>query len=265
MKFVQSRSNPLFKSLLKLKESPRERRRERSALLDGVHLVAAYFERVGEPRTIAVSAAAAEIPEIKRLLAKTRLRQPIVLSEALFRELSPVTTPSGVLAVVEIPAPRPVPRDVECCLLLEDIQEPGNLGSILRSAAAAGVRHVLLSKGCVDAWSPRVLRGAMGAHYLLVIEERADLSAFASDYQGLVVAAAVHAAQSIFEVDLSRPTAIALGNEGAGLSRELTAQADVCAAVPMAGGIDSINVGAAAAVCLFERVRQLRIVRDAKR
>jgi TrmH family RNA methyltransferase len=264
VKFVRSRSNPLFKSLLKLKDSPRERRREGCALLDGAHLVAAYIEHGGELQAIAVSAGAAETPEIKRLLGKTRSPEPIILTAALFRELSPVTTPSGIIAVVAIPPVRPVPHDVECCLLVEEIQDPGNLGSILRSAAAAGVRHVLLSKGCVDAWSPRVLRGAMGAHHLLVIEEHANLSAFARAYRGQVVAAAGGAGKSIFEVDLTRPSAIAVGNEGSGLSPELMTHAAIVAAVPMAAGVESINVGAAAAVCLFERVRQLRTMRSAE-
>jgi TrmH family RNA methyltransferase len=263
VKFVHSRGNPLFKSLLKLKDSPRERLREGSALLDGPHLVAAYIERIGEPQAIAVSENATETPEIKRLLEMTPSPEPIVLSEALFRELSPVTTPSGILAVVAIPPRRPVPADVECCLLVEDVQDPGNLGSILRSAAGAGVRHILLSRGCADAWSPRVLRGAMGAHYLLAIEDRANLVAFARDYRGQVVAGAADAATSIFDIDLKQPTAFAIGNEGSGLSPELAAQADVLATVPMAGGLESINVGAAAAVCLFERVRQLRTIQNA--
>ena len=264
MKFVRSRSNPLFKSLLKLKDSTRERRREGSALLDGAHLVAAYLERVGKPQAIAVSVNAAETPEIRRLLEKSPSPEPIVLTEALFRDLSPVVTPSGVLAVIAIPPAPSVPHDVQCCLLVEDVQDPGNLGSILRSAAAAGVRHVLLSKGCADAWSPRVLRGAMGAHYLLVIAERANLPAFAREYRGQMVAAAADAKKSIFDIDLTLPTAFAVGNEGSGLSTELAAQADVLAAVPMSDGLESINVGAAAAVCLFERVRQLRTIRNAK-
>jgi TrmH family RNA methyltransferase len=148
--------------------------------------------------------------------------------------------------------------------LIEDVQDPGNLGSILRSAAGAGVRHVLLSRGCADVWSPRVLRGAMGAHYLLGIEDRANLVAFARDYQGQVIAAAADAATSIFDIDLKAPTAFALGNEGSGLSAELAAQADMVATIPMSTGLESINVGAAAAVCLFERVRQLRTVRSAE-
>lgn len=257
MKHVSSRSNPLFKSLLTLKESPRERRTERTALLDGAHLIAAHLERVGPPRAVVVTTAAAEAPEIKKLLKKIAPLEAVVLSDRLFRELSPVTTPSGILAAVEIPAAKPAPRNAEFCLLLEDIQDPGNIGTILRTAAAAGVQQVLLSRDCADAWSPRVLRAAMGAHFFLNVVERADLTGYARGYQGQVVATAAKAKQSIFEVDLTQSTAFVIGNEGAGVSSKLSSEADILAAVPMPGGMESINVSAATAICLFEKVRQL--------
>ncbi|MDH5536203.1 MAG: RNA methyltransferase [Betaproteobacteria bacterium] len=256
MKRINSRSNPLYKSLAKLKDSPRERRADKSALLDGAHLISAYLDRIGAPRAVAVADAAQQDPAIRALLARTAALEPIVLADGLFRELSPVTTPTGILAVVEIPAPKAVPRDIACCLLLEDIQDPGNLGGILRSAAAAGLEHVLLSRGCADAWSPRVLRGAMGAHFLLNIVERAELVVFAEAYAGQVVATAARAGRSVFETDLRPATAFAVGNEGAGLTHGLAAQADAEVAIPMPGRMESINVAAAVAVCLFERVRQ---------
>ncbi len=256
MKHVSSRSNPLYKSLAKLKDSPRERRTENSALLDGAHLIEAYLDRVGAPRALAIADAAQQDPGIRALLTRTAQLEPIVLADGLFRELSPVTTPTGILAVVAIPAPKVVPSAVACCLLLEDIQDPGNLGGILRTAAAAGLEHVLLSRGCADAWSPRALRGAMGAHFLLNIVERADLVAFAETYAGQVVATAAHARRSVFETDLRPATAFAVGNEGAGLTQALAAEADAEVAIPMPGRMESINVAAAVAVCLFERVRQ---------
>lgn len=264
MKLLSSRGNPVFKSLLKLKESARERRTARMAVLDGAHLIAAYLERVGAPRALVVSAAAAGAPEIKGLLRRAAPLEAIVLADGLFRELSPVTAPSGILAAVEIPPSGGVAADVACCLLLEGIQDPGNVGSILRSAAAAGVQDVLLSRGCADVWSPRVLRAAMGAHFVLNIEERTDLIAFAHKYTGQVVATAASARRSIFELDLKQPTAFVVGSEGMGVSRELSAEADVLAAVPMPGGMESINVGAATAVCLFERVRQLKAMQGSE-
>lgn len=258
MKLITSRANPVFKALVRLKDSARERRTERTALLDGAHLLESYLDRVGLPRALAIAASAADKAEIKSLAARAVPVEPVVLADGLFRELAPVTTPSGILAVVDIPATRPVPPTVECCVLLERIQDPGNLGSILRSTAAAGVRDVLLSKDCADAWAPRVLRAAMGAHFSLNIEERADLVAFARQYAGQVAAAALGANKTVFETDLTRPTAFAIGSEGSGLSRALLNEADAVVTIPMPGGLESINAAAAAAVCLFERVRQLR-------
>jgi TrmH family RNA methyltransferase len=264
VKLVASRANPTFKLLLKLKESARARRNERLALLDGVHLVATYLERVGALRTLAVTGGAARTPAVQALIEQGPPGESLVLSDALFGKLSSLTTPAGILAAAPVPMAREVPREAACCLLLEDIQDPGNLGSILRSAAAAGVEHVLLSRGCADPWSPRVLRAAMGAHFFLNVVETSDLVAFAETYQGQVIATAAAAARSIFDVDLRPSTAFLIGNEGAGLSAPLLAAADVQAAVPMPGGMESINVGAASAVCLFERVRQLRTVQSAK-
>lgn len=258
VKIISSRANPVFKSLLKLTQSRRERRDERMALLDGAHLVAAYMEKFGDPRALIVSAGGADAPEIQKLLAQGASLEPIVLADGLFREVSPVITPSGIMATVDIPAAHPVPPEADCCLLLDGLQDPGNLGSILRSAAAAGASHVLLSKECTDAWSPRVLRAAMGAHFCLNVVERADLAAFARVYKGQVVATVAAGKRSIFDIDLTTPSAFIFGNEGAGVAPGLLAQADLLAGVPMPGGAESINVGAAAAVCLFERVRQLQ-------
>jgi TrmH family RNA methyltransferase len=257
VKLVSSRANAAFKLLLKLKESARARRNEHLALLDGAHLVATYLERVGVPHALAVTGAAARTPAIQALIKRGPPGASLVLSDALFGKLSSLTTPVGILAAVAVPAARDVPREVACCLLLEDIQDPGNLGSILRSAAAAGVEHVLLSRSCADPWSPRVLRAAMGAHFFLNVVEASDLIAFAESYPGQVIATAATATRSIFEIDLRLSTAFLIGNEGVGLSARLLAAADVQAAVPMPGGMESINVGAASAVCLFERVRQL--------
>lgn len=229
------------------------------ALLDGAHLVATYLEKVGVPRALMVSASGADAPEIQKLLAQAAPLEPIVLTDGLFRELSPVIAPSGILATADIPPAHPVPPDTECCLLLDGLQDPGNLGSILRSAAAAGARHVLLSKGCADAWSPRVLRAAMGAHFWLNVVEQADLVGFAGAFHGQVVATAAASKRSIFDIDLAVPSAFIFGNEGAGVTPGLLAEADQLAGIPMPGGAESINVGAAAAVCLFERVRQLRV------
>jgi len=258
VKFVRSRANPLYRTFLRLKDSLRERRRSNSTLLDGAQLIATHLGHRGRILALAVSEDALGSAQVEGLVTGIGGVEPVVFPAALFRDISSVTTPSGVVAVVPIPqAPRLSP-EVECAVLLEGIQDPGNLGAILRTAAAAGVRHALLSAGCADAWSPRVLRAAMGAHALLTIAERTDLVSYARAYAGQVVACDAASAKSIYEIDLTVPAVFAFGNEGAGLSPALKAEADIAAAIPMSRGVESLNVGAAVAVCLFERARQIR-------
>lgn len=254
MKSIISRDNPTFKQLKKLAESARERRKSGQALLDGVHLIEAGFAAGVTPQQLVVAEGAEADPEIAALMARMPAHHVLVLSGALFGELSPVDTPTGVLALIEIPRPAP-PAHPDFCLMLEDIQDPGNLGAILRSAAAAGVQVAWLSAGCADAWSPRVLRGGMGAHFVLPIVERADLPAIAATFTGQSLAACL-GGTSLYRLDLRGPVAFMVGNEGAGLSDGLIATASQRFTIPMPGKIESLNAAAAASICLFERVRQ---------
>ena len=261
MKRIVSADNPRFKALLKLAESSRERKKHGLSVLDGTHLVAAYREHVGLPRELVISDTGASNPEVATLVATMAPVAPLVLSDALFHQLSTVATPTGVLATVETPRPPVAPAHINACIMLEDIQDPGNLGSLLRSAAAAGIEHIFLSRSSVHAWSPRVLRAGMGAHFMVRIYEQCDLQALAREFSGRVVATSHRAGKTVFDVDLTGQVAIVFGNEGTGLSAELTAAADAVVAIPMPGRAESLNIAAAAAVCLFERVRQQRAAR----
>ncbi len=258
MKKIVSADNPRFKALHKLAQSSRERRRQGLSLLDGAHLVTAYRDHHGVPQQLVVSESGSGDPEIRALVSSLTAAHPLLLADGLFSRISPVSTPSGVLAVVPTPRPPVLPDAIDACVLLEDVQDPGNLGSILRSAAAAGIEHVFLSGHSVHAWSPRVLRAGMGAHFMLEIHERTDLLALARGFDGKVVAASFHAGQTIYDTDLRGKVALVFGNEGAGLSPALAGAAHELVAIPMPGPVESLNVAAAAAVCLFERVRQLR-------
>jgi TrmH family RNA methyltransferase len=255
---ITSHDNARFKALLRLQQSSRERRKAGRSLLDGVHLVSAYVEHAGTPVEIVVSEFAVQDAEIAALLTRAGI-SPLVLADGLFRELSSVATPTGIIAVVETPRAPVVPASPGPCVMLEDIQDPGNLGSILRSAAAAGVEEVYLSRASVQAWSPRVLRAGMGAHFALRIFEGVDLHGLVQNYPGTVLATVRRAATPVHEADLRGRVALLFGNEGAGLSPELVEAAHQSVCIPMPGKAESLNVAAAAAVCLFERVRQLGV------
>jgi len=257
MTVITSSDNPRFREYLALAESARDRRQAGLALIDGPHLIDSYRQRIGPPRQLVVSTSGKVRPELARLVADLPQVPCVELSDALFRRLAPVQTPSGILGLIDIPARRPPPDHPEPCVLLEDVQDPGNLGSILRSTAAAGIRQVYLSAQCADLWSPKVLRAGMGAHFHLECFAGMDLGGFAAAFPGRLIATHLAARQSVFATDLTGHVGLIFGNEGAGLSRAILDAVDCVVAIPMPGQTESLNIAAAAAVCLFERVRQL--------
>jgi len=256
-KHIVSRDNPVFKQLKKLADNAKERRSEGKTLLDGVHLIETYLATFGEPELII-------IPEGKSSVEATGLIQSLVdistimLPTLMFAELTPVASATGILALVKIPQ-LPIAEQPTFALMLEDIQDPGNLGSMLRTASAAGVDVVYLSTSCTDAWSPKALRGGQGAQFILPIVERADLIAELENFQGNSYATTMHG-ESLYEQDLTQATAFVIGNEGAGLRKQTIAATSKSITIPMTtnklGSVESLNAGAAAAVCLFERKRQ---------
>ncbi|MBI2314082.1 MAG: RNA methyltransferase [Betaproteobacteria bacterium] len=256
MKHITSRDNPFFKELLRLSESSRQRRKAGQTLLEGVHLLESLHAAGGVPDRLVVSESGLQLNEVARLADQNRGAPVIALSDRLFQEISQLETPVGILAVIPLPRrPRP-PRPADFIVLLEEIQDPGNLGSILRSAAAAGAGQVYLSTDCADAWSPKTLRAGMGAHFALTIVEDADLAREAEVFPGKVVAAAGRAERTLYDANLGGRVAFIIGNEGSGISPTLLKAADEIVAIPMARGTESLNAAAAAAVCFFERVRQ---------
>ncbi len=256
MKAVSSRDNAAFKAMAKLAASSSERRRQGLSLIEGTHLLEAYVAGGGRPEELLLTKAALENPEVPGLVERSRPARVTMLSETLFDALSGVQAPSGVIACVRTPAARKVPATAPLVLLLEDIQDPGNVGTLLRSAAAAGAGHVLLSPKCAFAWSPKVMRSAMGAHFALNIVEGADLEAFIGAYRGTAIALTVDAEHSLYDLDLRDPVAFVIGNEGSGLSEPLKALVGKRARIPMPGTMESLNAGIAGSLCLFEAVRQ---------
>ncbi|WP_394808800.1 TrmH family RNA methyltransferase [Nitrosomonas sp.] len=263
MPVITSREHPLIKQLIKLEGSSQYRKRTGLTLLDGVHLIQIYCSVLGTPENLIVGQSYFEDIENKgflnRLFGNTRPKITIV-SNALLRGISPVKTPTGILALIAIPELKKETdhRKEIFSVLLEAIQDPGNLGSILRSAAAANVRDVYLSKQCTDAWSPKTLRAAMGAHFFLRIHENCDLQKVVQEFSGTVIATSIQATKTLFEISLAGPSAFVFGNEGAGLSKEMIQAANENISIPMPGKTESLNAAAAAAICFFEKVRQDR-------
>jgi TrmH family RNA methyltransferase len=257
---VTSRTNPRLKEAARLVASARDRRKSGRCVLEGEHLIAVYLARVGAPETLIVVADRLAQPPFAALAAAVPPGRVLAVAPSLFAELSTLPVDVGALAVIAVPD-EPPPAAGQLHLLLEDLQDPGNVGAILRTAAAAGVEQVLLSRHCAFAWAPKVLRAAQGAHFCTTIVEDVDLPRWAEAFRaggGRVVATVPRMGRDLYQCALRAPLALAIGNEGAGLSPALLAQTDLAVSIPMPGGTESLNAGAAAAVVLFEYVRQQR-------
>jgi TrmH family RNA methyltransferase len=251
---IASRQNPRFKALRKLAGDPA---RSGLAIADGIHLVAACIDCGVAVQQLLVSESGMRNIEVSGLLAQGRNAECLYFSDALFREITGIVAPTGIAAVF---APPRLDDSVlhGDAVLLEGVQDAGNVGTILRSAAAAGIVDVMLGPGCAGAWTMKVLRAAQGAHFSLRIRDQADLLAAVQSSAVRSVATVAREGQDLFQLDLSSPVLWLFGSEGAGLSPSLRAAAGAAVTIPLAGATESLNVAATAAVCLFEARRQRR-------
>ena len=258
MKPISSRENPLFKELKQLAGSSQVRRKAGRTLLDGVHLCETYLQHRGVPPLCVVSDAATKHPEVLAIVAQCdgAAGQCIVLPDAMFQTLSQVEHGIGLMFMVDTPQWSAPGVLNDSAILLDNLQDPGNLGSILRSAAAAGIEAVFCSPTTTFSWSPKVLRAGMGAHFLLKIFENVDLADLIAHASVPVLATSSHAQKQLYDLDLRHPVAWVFGHEGQGVSDALLERATYQVAIPHVGAMESLNVAASAAVCLFEQVRQ---------
>jgi TrmH family RNA methyltransferase len=256
VKQLSSRDNPRLKQLRRWATHGRTRREDGIILLDGLHLITAMQAAGGGIQEVIVSETGAHKAEIANWLAGNAAIAAALIPDALFAEIAATETPSGILAVASALTPSAsIANDLDC-VVLDGIQDPGNVGTLLRTAAAAGLRQAVLSPGCADPWAPKTLRAGQGAQFELAIYENCDLLATLGAYRGTSIVTRLDAARSLFETPLEGPLAWVFGSEGQGVSAPVSAVASLGVFIPMPGQTESLNVAAAAAVCLFEVVRR---------
>jgi len=258
IKQITSRDNALFKELRQLADSAQARRQSGRTLLDGIHLCESYVRQVGMPRLCIIGDAARHHLEASAILASCEAGAAVclVLPDALFGAISQLEQGVQMLFVVDVPETTLEVPLRQSAVLLDNVQDPGNLGSIFRTAAAAGVQAVFCSTGCASAWAPKVMRAGMGAHFSLTISENVDLAALMVRSLVSTVATSSYAETTLYSVDLREPVAWLFGHEGQGVKPELLALATHQVLIPQINAVESLNVAASAAVCLFEQVRQ---------
>ena len=254
MSALRSRENVRVRHWRALAHDARARRSERRALLEGVHLVAACLAAGVRPVALLLSEGGRANGEIAAL-ARRSGAEPVLLADALFRWVVEVAAPAGIAAEIEIPEQGADAAQGDC-VFLEAVQDAGNVGAILRSAAAFGVRGAVLGEGCADPWSPKVLRAAMGAHFLLQLSRVNGLAAALDRFSGTTVCAVAHGGRPLAQVELGGRIGWIFGAEGQGVSAALAARAAQRVTIGLAPGTESLNVAAAAAICFYERWRR---------
>ena len=235
--------------------SARERRKRGLTVIEGVHLCQAFVQGGGTPRDVFVTRHGLDHAEVGALVHQCAV-EPTFLSEQLFRVASAVENGVGLLMVIDTPRP-PLPARIDAdSVYLDRLQDPGNVGTILRTCAATGVRRVFTAPGTAWCWSPKVLRAAMGAHFHVDLHESVDWGEVRARVAVVVRAATLGATHSLWDADLRPPAIWLFGQEGAGLAPELVASAGQQVLIPQSDAVESLNVGVAASVCLYEQVRQ---------
>jgi TrmH family RNA methyltransferase len=251
MTLIASRDNPRVRRWRALMRDARERRRQRRAIIEGENLVMAFLQSGKAVENLMLSKTGSSRTEFMAL-ARQSGKSPVVLTDPVFRSIADTEAPAGIAAEIALPDVPPALKTSTGCIFLEGIQDAGNVGAILRSAAAFGIRDAVLGRGCADAWSPKVLRAAMGAHFAMLFAEGADLRAAIGAFGGKIICTVPRGGVPLADADLSGRIGWLFGAEGQGVSDALVARATLKVSIPMSGLAESLNVAAAAAICFYQ-------------
>lgn len=233
------------------------RHREQRFLVEGVRLTEEMMKTGREPVFLFYTEVVSRQPRAQALLeeARSSATEVVAVSEGVMRVMSDTKTPQGILAVAEFP--RVGAAESSLSLMLDGVRDPGNLGTILRTAEAAGVGEVLTLRGTVDVYSPKVVRGAMGAHFRLPVraDRTWDEAPGAAGHRQVLLADPGEG-KPYYQVDWTLPTTLVVGGEAQGASAEARTLATTTVTIPMKGSVESLNVAVATSVLLFEAARQ---------
>jgi len=250
---IKSLENSTFKVFRKLYNNKAFRNELLQSLLDGPHLIRTYIDSGGKILEL-IKDASIESDEITLIIKDNPNIKIHIMQHDLFTKISELRSVTGLMALINIPPSDSIkPHGLN--LLLDRIQDPGNLGGIIRTAAAVGVNSIFLSEGCNDVWSPKTLRGSQGAHFFLYCYEHQNLENLIELFEFPVYALSMKG-KSLYKTDLPRNVAIILGSEGQGLSRKLLDKSTKTITIPMIQGIESLNVSSAASIIMYEYYRQ---------
>jgi len=273
MRFISSENNDLIKKVKSLKlKKYRELRKE--FFVEGARIVKEALMSSAEIKEIIISEKASENEDIAETICMAiKLGCDIyTVSETVFKSISETTNPQGILATIKMAdydlEEMIIAKSIDVCkcdkyfVILDEIKDPGNMGTIIRTADAAGFNGVIVSKGCVDVYNPKVLRSTMGSIFHIPINLSQDLSYALKEIkmQNIRVYAA-HTKGNLYyyEADMTQSTAIVIGNEAFGISDKTMESADELISIPITGRAESLNASVAAGILMYEPLRQKKL------
>ena len=246
---ITSKDNELIKNIKKLKE---KKYRLDSYIVEGIKMVK---EVINENQEIALIA----IREDFKIDFDTKNIKTVTISNKIFNDISDVKTPQGILAVIKKNQNNQIETNSDYILALDSLQDPGNMGTIIRTADSANINQIIINKTTVDPYSPKVIRSTMGAIYRTNIIEVEDLKATLKEMKlkGFqIITTDLKATQSIYDINYNNKTVVVIGNEANGVSQEILQTADKKVIIPMLGKTESLNASIAASIMIYEYVRQ---------
>ena len=251
---ITSKDNILIKQVMKLARESSYRNEQKLAVISGKNLVVEALKSDIIESVLVDESSIAKYTELLQAIATDKIYH---VSAKVMEKLNLVDTPTDIVALIKIKEQIFEESIYSAdCVILDNIADPGNLGTILRAAVSSGVKNVLLTKGCVDIYNPKVLRSSAGIQFGLNIFSAVNVLDFIAKYKEVVVATTPYTNDSLYAINLCDKVAWVFGNEGAGISQVLLDKIDKKIKIPMVGAAESLNVAMAATVCLFEMVRQ---------
>lgn len=246
---IHSRRHPVIQQWVAWRESTQQRKQLTGAVLEGVHLIR---DCPWPLETVLICDQAVNHPEILQLLVQQQIRTFSIVASSVFKQCTVLNSEVGIVAMIRIPSEKSLNFDNGTYLWLERIQDPGNVGTIIRSAAAASLTGVLLGPECVSVWSPKVLRAAMGGHFFIPIWEQVTLDLVCTQFDCRWATVLGPNAVPYDQVRWQEHQVLLLGNEGGGLSQEALSRSSGQVIIPMDPKMESLNVGVACGILCFE-------------
>ncbi|TXH42896.1 MAG: RNA methyltransferase [Burkholderiaceae bacterium] len=251
---ITSRENERVKRWKRLSSSSTAYREEGLAWMEGEHLVQACADRGGDVETVLIRESRAQDPQARALAQRCHAKEWVVLADRVFDGLCETPSPQGIAALWRWSPAAGIDASLPT-LVLDRVQDAGNVGTLLRSASVFGIRQVVALKGTAALGSPKVLRSAMGAHLgLRCVEQCSTETLLAAELP--LIATSSHAALAVHETALPALCGWVMGHEGQGVAEAILAACQTTVRIPQPGGEESLNVGVAASICLYEWARQ---------